>query len=58
MTKIKIAIGLGNLMLLSGILLYFTGIMQAELVIKAFMVPAFLILGTQLSIPSLFKKKA
>ena len=58
MTKIKIAIGLGNLMLLSGILLYFTGIMEAELVIKAFMVRAFLILGTQLSIPSLFKKKA
>lgn len=58
MTKMKIAIGLGNLMLLSGILLYFTGIMEAELVIKAFMVPAFLILGTQLSIPSLFKKKA
>ena len=54
----KISIGLGVLMLLSGILLYFTGIMEADLIIKAFMVPAFLILGTQLSIPSLFKKKA
>ncbi|UBZ10317.1 hypothetical protein LDL79_16150 [Leeuwenhoekiella palythoae] len=58
MTKTKIAIGLGNIILLSGILFYFIGVMEAELVIKAFMVLAFLILGTQLSVSSLFKKKA
>lgn len=57
MSKTKIAIALGNFILLLGIMLYYTNVIEAELTIKVFMVPAFLILGSQLPISNLFKKK-
>lgn len=57
MTKTKIATALGNIILLLGIVLYFTSIINAEMTIKAFMVPAFLLLASQLPISELFRKK-
>ena len=57
MSKTKITIALGNSILFLGIMLYYTNVIEAELTIKVFMVPAFLILGSQLPISNLFKKK-
>jgi len=48
MTRNKIAIILVTLILLAGILLTLTDIISEKIAIKAFMVPAFVILSIQL----------
>ncbi|MCC4212999.1 hypothetical protein [Leeuwenhoekiella parthenopeia] len=56
MNKSKIVLTLVNSVLFAGIILYFTDIIKSELTIKAFMIPAFLILASQFPISALFNK--